>query len=388
MPVFVGTATSSFMLSNGIGLPRLSTTERNALSGANLHEGQIIYNSTLNKIEFYNGSAWNEVSTPFGASGGNAANGTQPGNGYKYHSFTSPGTFTVTAGTTDAEVLVVGGGGGGGAHNNGGSDGGGGGGAGGVVLAPAVPLSPGTYNITVGNGGSGGSENTVQNSNPGCRNKNAPFGGDSGDSGGNSVFGASSPSSIQLTAIGGGGGGSGPNAGNQDCGGSGGGAGSGGSPVTNGAAGNQPSQNPSFSGPKAQYGHPGGNAPAAPLFLGAGGGGAGGAGGNGSSGGPGIGGPAWQAPAGFDASLIGVSHGQGRYYGGGGTGGNQNNVTGSPAGVGTGGGGRGHSANSGPNAGAANGSGGAGGCGQPAPGARSRGANGGTGLVVIRYAVS
>ena len=385
MPIFVGAGTSSFMMENGVGLSRLTTTERNALSGSNLNTGQIIYNTTTSELQFYDGSNWSSVSTPFQATGGNAADGAISG-GYKYHTFTNSGTFTVTAGTTDAEILVVGGGGGGGSHNNGGTDGGGGGGAGGVVLAPSVPLAPGTYNITVGNGGNGGAANTSENSNPGCRTKNAPFAGKSGDNGADSVFGASSPNSIKLTGKGGGGGGSGPNAGNQDCGGSGGGAGSGGSPGTNGAAGNQPNQNPGFSGPKSQYGNPGGNAPSSPLYLGAGGGGAGGGGSNGSSGGPGRGGPGVQLPSAWDASAIGYAHGQGRYYGGGGSGGTQTTITTSPAPGGDGGGGRGHSQNSGPNSGAANGSGGGGGSGVPAPNARAAGAPGGKGLVVIRYA--
>ena len=384
MPVFVGAGTSSFMIENGVGLARLNTTQRNALSGSNLNQGQMIYNTTTNKIEFYNGSEWTSVTTPFAANGGNSNDGGISG-GYKYHTFTNSGTFTVTSGTTDAEILVVGGGGGGGAHNSSGSDGGGGGGAGGVVLAPSVPLVPGTYNITVGGGGNGGAANTNENTNPGCRTKNATFSGDSGKNGADSVFGASSPNTIKITGQGGGGGGSGPNAGNQDCGGSGGGAGSGGSPGTNGAAGNQPSQNPSHAGPLSQYGNPGGNAPSSPLYVGAGGGGAGGGGSNGSAGGPGIGGPGVQLPSAWDASAIGYAHGHGRYYGSGGTGGNQNNQTSSPAGVATGGGGRGHSTNSGPNSGAANGSGGAGGCGNPAPTARLAGAPGGKGLVVIRY---
>lgn len=384
MPVYVGSATSSFMLSNGVGLARLTTTERNNLSGANLHTGQIIYNSTKSKLEYYDGSTWASVSTPFTADGGNANNGGTSG-GYTYHTYTNSGTFTVNSGTADAEILVVGGGGGGGAHNNSGSDGGGGGGGGGVVLAPAVPLTPGTYNVTVGSGGNGGAANTVENTNPGCRTKNAAFSGDSGKNGGDSVFGASSPNSIKITGEGGGGGGSGPNAGNQDCGGSGGGAGSGGSPGTNGAAGNQPNQNPGHAGPLSQYGNPGGNAPGSPIFLGAGGGGAGGGGNNGSQGGPGIGGPAVQLPSAWDASAIGYSHGHGRYYGGGGTGGNQPNVTPGPAGEGTGGGGRGHSQNAGPYPGAANGGGGGGGCGFPSPTPRAAGAPGGKGLVVIRY---
>ena len=389
MPIFVGAGTSSFMKGDdGVGHSIKTTSQRDAISGP--VNGQIIYNSDNTRLEVYSQGNWQEVSpTPFTASGGNANNGTTSG-GYKYHTFTNSGTFTVTAGeVTDAQILVVGGGGGGGSHNNSGTDGGAGGGGGGVALAPTVPLSPGTYNITVGNGGSGGNYNTSENSSPGCRDKNAPYAGQSGSNGGNSVFGASSPNAIKITGQGGGGGGSGPNAGNQDCGGSGGGAGSGGSSATSGAAGNQPNQNPSFSsGPLSQYGNPGGNSPASPIYLGAGGGGAGGGGGNGSSGGPGRGGPGIQLPTAWDASAIGFSHGHGRYYGAGGSGGNQPNVNSTPISGGTGGGSTGHSTNSGPHGGAANGGGGGGGCGFPAPTPRAAGSAGGKGLVVIRYPAS
>ena len=67
MPVFVGAGTSSFMMENGVGLPNLTTTQRNALSGSNLNTGQIIYNTTTSKLEFYDGSNWSSVSTPFQA---------------------------------------------------------------------------------------------------------------------------------------------------------------------------------------------------------------------------------------------------------------------------------------------------------------------------------
>lgn len=82
--------------------------------------------------------------------------------------------------TANAKILVVGGGGGGG------SDMGGGGGGGGVVYSAAYPLSAGTYNITVGAGGSGAPAGVSQVA---------------GGNGGNSLFGT-------IRAIGGGGGGS------------------------------------------------------------------------------------------------------------------------------------------------------------------------------------
>ena len=88
----------------------------------------------------------------FSATGGDLANALAPGNGYKYHTFGSPGNFTVTNAppTFNIEVLLVAGGGGGG---DGGGGNGGGGGAGGVRYYPSLTASPGPYSITVGSGG-------------------------------------------------------------------------------------------------------------------------------------------------------------------------------------------------------------------------------------------
>ena len=68
---------------------------------------------------------------PFTATGGTTHT---PGNGYKYHTFTTSGSFVVSSGQQAVEVLCVGAGGGGGSGPNagnadcGGSGGGGGGG--------------------------------------------------------------------------------------------------------------------------------------------------------------------------------------------------------------------------------------------------------------------
>ena len=391
MPIFVGAAQSSFAKGDGgVGVSQVTTTQRDAIS--NPEAGQMVYNTTTGTLQIYDGSAWAAVyEPPLSGDGGNQANGIQPGNGYKYHTFTNSGSITFSGAPGNIQVLVVAGGGGGGSNNNGGTDGGAGGGGGGVAFTngATIPVTPGTYNITVGNGGAGGNAPGQENNNPSCRTRNAPFGGNSGSNGGNSVFGASSPNAIKITAIGGGGGGSGPNAGNQDCGGSGGGAGSGGSPFTPGANGTQPSANGSFnSGSLSQYGNKGGDSPASPDYRGAGGGGAGGAGSNGSSSGPGQGGPGWQAPSEFSAPNIGYPglNPHSRYYGAGGSGGRQAGNPG-PISGGTGGGAAGHAGNSGPNNAAANGGGGAGGTGNPAPSGRDDGSPGGKGLVVIRYQV-
>lgn len=95
------------------------------------------------------------------------------------------GTITVNqiASVSSAQVLVVAGGGSGGVGR--GQLGGAGGGAGGVVYSNTYLLSSGTYNVTVGDGGS-----SITNVGP-----------INGNNGANSVFGT-------LTAVGGGGGGS------------------------------------------------------------------------------------------------------------------------------------------------------------------------------------
>ena len=89
--------------------------------------------------------------TPMAATGGTV---TTSGN-YKIHTFTSSGTFTVTAvnsgGTVDS--LVVAGGGGGGSYI------GGGGGAGGMRTSQKT-LSAQGYTITVGAGGGSRADGT------------------------------------------------------------------------------------------------------------------------------------------------------------------------------------------------------------------------------------
>jgi hypothetical protein len=93
----------------------------------------------------------------FKATGGNQSpgDGLEPGNGYKYHVYTSTGegTFEVTAGTTNVDILVLGGGGAAGGEASWNSAPLGGGGSGGAVKHPALELGPGTYPLDVGAGG-------------------------------------------------------------------------------------------------------------------------------------------------------------------------------------------------------------------------------------------
>ena len=279
---------------------------------------------------------------------------TTSGN-FKIHTFTGPGTFTVTCagtapGSNTVDYLVVGGGG------AGSPDLGGGGGAGGYressgaasgcysrsplgACVSALPVSVQGYPITVGAGGS-----------------------QPGGNGANSIF-----SSITST----GGGGGEDIAGQGNSGGSGGGSGSGRAGCVAGGVGNTPPVSP-------PQGNPGGPAvntsPSNPSDAGSGGGGAGAAGNtsnNNSGGGNGV------------TSSINTTPTTRAGGGGGGAFVTQPNNTG-----GSGGGGRG---GQGPGAdpigqrtgvaGTANTGGGAGSGGQ----AGGAGGNGGSGIVIIRY---
>jgi hypothetical protein len=277
---------------------------------------------------------------------------------YKIHTFTGPGTFTVTnagnpLGTTSLEYLVVAGAGGGSTGNNAG----GGGGAGGLRFAspslsplsyPAKPLAGSTltaavqgYPITVGAGG------------------------------GPSVSGNTSIFSTITSA----GGGTGGTTGAGVNGGSGGGGGStNDSTYKNGGTGNTPPTSPS-------QGNNGGRGRHQPAISegGGGGGGAIAAGTDGDtppSGGPGgPGGVGGGFPTAFGSN--GVLSGGFRYYAGGGGGAGNSPGTG-----GLGGGGNGGSDPSKSGISGTTNTGSGGGGSMQSPGV---GGTGGSGIVVIRY---
>ena len=350
MPVFVGAGTSSFMKgSDGVGFSRLTTTQIGNLSG--MVSGQVVYNTTKNVLQFYNGSDWADISEiKVAATGGNTIT---TANGFKIHKFTSPGTFTVTAGeTTDAKYLIVAGGGGGGGDNSGG------GGAGALHYKENVTLAPGAFPISIGGGGNG-----------------SPSTNQLASDGGNTVVGGT----INITADGGGKGGTG-NGGMYN----GGPGGSGG-----GAAGER-GATPSAIGPgTGDSGHPGGLDVQSPPN------GWGNNGGVNSPGGGGGGGGARSVGQNAQSGTIGGNGGNGAqysisgsnvYYAGGGGAGNENNVP-SPSPTGGQGGG-GNMNYSQPNKPAAtngddNTGGGGGGGTHNASGVT--GGNGGSGIVIIAY---
>jgi ribosomal protein L18 len=124
--------------SDGIHVPQLSSNPSSPV------EGQMYYNTTNKVIYNWDGSQWLQMSNKFTGSGGTESTS----GGYKFHLFTTSGTFVAdTAGIID--VLIIAGGGGGGGW-------GGGGGAGGLVDATSASISAGSYSIVVGAGGSAG----------------------------------------------------------------------------------------------------------------------------------------------------------------------------------------------------------------------------------------
>ena len=306
--------------------------------------GDIRFNTTDSKLEFYNGTDWCQISCPstiVSATGGTETTITDGGVTYRVHTFTSSGTLTVTSGG-DVEYLVVAGGGGGGKGAYGGGGGGGAGGyrssvvgessGGGASAEPKLTVLAGSYAVTVGAGGLG---STVSTS--------------TGGNGNNSVF-------ASITAVGGGGAGSvtsstGVSGGSG--GGGGGNLGSGGSATSNqGYAGGT-------SGPYS-----------APNYPAAGGGGAG---------------------------AVGVSPASSSSAGGNGGDGVSSSITGSAVTRAGGGGGSTEvsSAGAGGAGGGGDGGAGAGGAGQngtPNTGGGGGGGfastgNGGSGVVIIRYPI-
>ena len=270
--------------------------------------------------------------------------------GYKIHTFTTSGTFTLTS-PSGATIyyLVVGGGGGGGNFIAGG------GGAGGLITG-STSFTATSYTITIGDGGAGNST------------------GANGTDGLNTTIVRNSDSSTIFDAVGGGGGGY--LMGNGSSGGSGGGGGG--------------LYSSSTSGGTATAGQGYGGAGSAYSFNhGGGGGGAGGAGSvgsavnnNGGAGGPGL----------YVAAPLGAT-----YYAGGG-GGGSDAVGGGGGGAGTGGaggaggGGAGGSGlylspitgyNGTVNTGGGGGGGGNDGIGY---GSGTAGGDGGSGIVILAYA--
>ena len=272
---------------------------------------------------------------------------TNTGN-FQIHTFTGPGTFTVTRAApgpsgnpNKVDYLVVAGGGGGATQHSGG---GGGGGFRGSFPSPScnagdTTVSVQAYPVTVGGGG--------------ARTPTAPSVGTTATPGVASTWNS-------ITGTGGGGAGGYPNVT-----GAAGGSGGGGGDTAPGGSGNSPP----LSSPAAPVqGHPGGSGTGHNTGTGGGGGGAGAGGCNAgtSPGPPGNGG------AGRQNNIDNNNY----YWAGGGGGGSHSPAKGGNGGTGGGGGGGGHSGGGGDAGGTAINAGGAGG--GPGSPSTSTGGNGGT----------
>ena len=322
------------------GLPVGTTDQRD--SAAVPADGAIRVNSTTDFLEAYYEGAWIDVKNLAVAS---ATGGTVTEvDGYKYHAFTTGGTFEVTSwpGGTTADIIIVGGGGGGAGGNNAYGSGGGGG-AGGVILLTSQTLSVTSYSITIGSGGAGASGLDTA-------------GGTGGDT-----------TAFSNTAYGGGGGGCFTKA--PTSGASGGGAG------TGQDAGKQTGASSSY----PAQGNDGGDAEGTAGNSTS----CGGGGGAGAVGGDAVSGTAGNGGAGYDASAYFASFGESGYFGGGGGGGRAFGDGGGAGGTG-GGGAAGVASGNGSDGTANTGGGGGGGA---ATTSEVSGGSGGSGIVVIRYAV-
>lgn len=168
---------------------------------------------------------WPLLSSGISATGGTISN---PGDGYRYHAFTTSSSLSVSAANpfATAEILVVGAGGAGG-----GGWGGSGGGAGGILYSTSYPITPGTYPITIGSGAT----NTVQggSGSPGTASvfNGYPAGGGIGGIGGPNPAGPAGPQGPVISYPPVGFGAIGPNPGGLK---GGGGAGAAGTPTASG----------------------------------------------------------------------------------------------------------------------------------------------------------
>lgn len=178
------------VVTEGIALPAVSTANRPSTPTT----GSIIYNTSLQSWERWDGSTWSSVST----SALNATGGTiRYASGYKIHIFTGDNQFNVISGSGEVEYLIVAGGGGAGDTSAGGGGGGG-------LIYGTTTVTAQSYSITVGGGGLGSDAYS------------------SGTSGQGGTQGQDS-TAFGLTAIGGGGGASYRNPGTRINGGSSGG---------------------------------------------------------------------------------------------------------------------------------------------------------------------
>ena len=199
----------------GTGVVKLPSGTTAQQPSTGLVAGMVRFNSDLNRLEFWDGTSWNTVSgyNAVEATGGTQTDVTDSGVKYRVHTFSTVGTsnFVVTNGGEVEYLIVAGGGGGGGRFHSGG------GGAGGVIQHKGFSVTPQTYSIVVGDGGSAGLA-VPDNSQRGSNGSNSTGFGQVALGGG----GGGSNSTLQTGLSGGsGGGGSGSSSNNTYAGGNG-----------------------------------------------------------------------------------------------------------------------------------------------------------------------
>ena len=176
-PTFTGTPVA----------PTMKFTPTATASAPTGTKGAIYYDSDKNSLMQHDGTVWAAIYTPPAS----ATGGTESTySGYKVHTFTGDGTFTVSNGPMTADFLIIGGGGSGGTN-------GGGGGGGGFREFTSITITSGAKAVVIGAGGIG--------TNYTCVNRNS--GENSSFNGYTSTGGGSGGSCLSGVAGGSGGGG-------------------------------------------------------------------------------------------------------------------------------------------------------------------------------------
>lgn len=168
---FTGAAvTGSFSISSNTGSVALTLANDVTTEGSESFQLQVRTGSTSGTIVATSSTVTigDTSLTSISATGGTVST---PGDGFKYHAFTStgPSSFVVNSAPAGSNitVLIVGGGG-----SGSGGWGGSGGGAGGVLYSTSYPTPVGTYPVVVGSGKNNSSQN-----NPGTPGDPSSFNG-------------------------------------------------------------------------------------------------------------------------------------------------------------------------------------------------------------------
>jgi len=135
-------------VNTAIRVPNGTTAQRPSTNGT---AGQLRYNTDTTKLEYSNGTNWNNLGA-VGQIETTSGDATSTAGGKRTVEFRSSGTFTNSGTAQVAEIFVIGGGGGGGGGGaNSGSTGGGGGG----MAYGTIEIPSGSFSVTVGAGGTG-----------------------------------------------------------------------------------------------------------------------------------------------------------------------------------------------------------------------------------------